>query len=83
LAGRTQEVTVSDSDFRPSDPDEVPPTSDETTPAVDAPEADAAEQRRPVRDDDDDIPNSIPYDVDPADAAEQHRVVDFDEDDYR
>lgn len=74
---------MSDSDFRPNDPDDVPPSSDEAVSDVEAPEADAAEQRRSVRDHDDDIPGSVPYDVDPADAAEQHRVVDFDEDDYR
>lgn len=74
---------MSDSDFRPSDPDEVPPTPAEGSPDVEAPEADAAEQRRPVRESDDDTPGTVPFDVDPADASEQHRVVEFDEDDYR
>jgi hypothetical protein len=72
---------VSESDFRPSEPDDA--LTSDGTPPVDAPEADAAEQRQPVMDENDETPISVPYDVDPADASEQHRTVEFDEDDYR
>jgi hypothetical protein len=47
------------------------------------PEADAAEQRREIRQDAGGPRRELPLDVDPADAAEQDRVVDFDDDDYR
>ncbi|GAA2420126.1 hypothetical protein GCM10010191_34160 [Actinomadura vinacea] len=57
--------------------------ADELSP--DAPEADAAEQRFALRDDDDrpEWPQPVPFDADEADAAEQRRVVELDEDDYR
>lgn len=74
---------MSESDFRPDDPDDALAATNEGAPGVEAPEADAAEQRRPVLDEDDDTPAQVPYDVDPADASEQHRTVEFDEDDYR
>ncbi|MFI0353571.1 hypothetical protein [Actinomadura sp. 9N407] len=50
-----------------------------------APEADAAEQRTALRDDDGRLewPQQVPFDANEADAAEQGRVVDLDEDDYR
>ncbi|MEW2357228.1 NAD(P)/FAD-dependent oxidoreductase [Spirillospora sp. NPDC029432] len=53
-----------------------------------APEADAAEQRLAVRDEeertgDGEWPQQVPFDADEADAAEQGRVVELDEDDYR
>jgi hypothetical protein len=50
---------------------------------IEAPEADAFEQHRLVREDNDRPGNPIPYDVNEADAAEQGRVVELDEDDYR
>jgi hypothetical protein len=66
---------------------------------IEASEADAYEQHRPVvegtssrdsrRDPEEpdvppqEIPQNIPSDVDPADAYEQTRIVDYDEDDYR
>ncbi|MGK5551257.1 hypothetical protein ACSNOI_06550 [Actinomadura kijaniata] len=53
----------------------------------DAPEADAAEQRAALVEDEDEEgagwPRTVPFDADEADAAEQDRVVDLDEDDYR
>ncbi|NRQ39641.1 hypothetical protein HII36_48605 [Nonomuraea sp. NN258] len=50
---------------------------------VEAPEADAAEQHREIRDTENGRRREVPFDVDPADAAEQDRVVDLDDDDYR
>ncbi|MEV1247272.1 hypothetical protein AB0L53_38180 [Nonomuraea sp. NPDC052129] len=47
--------------------------------SIEAPEADAAEQHRDVRD----AEGETPLEVDPADAAEQYREVDLDDDDYR
>ncbi len=50
---------------------------------LEADEADTAEQRRGVPQDEE-VPAVPPRDdVDPADAAEQQRVVPVDEDDYR
>lgn len=48
------------------------------------PEADAMEQLRPVRpEDDEEVPEEYPAEADPADAAEQQRDVGSDdEDDY-
>ncbi|MGH9032820.1 MAG: hypothetical protein ACRDZV_11900 [Acidimicrobiia bacterium] len=51
--------------------------------AVDAPEADAVEQRQDVVDHEPDQPQSVPDDVNPADAVEQRRAVGYDDDDYR
>jgi hypothetical protein len=54
---------------------------------LEAPTADAVEQRLSVADDDeepfDDGPLELPLDVNEADAAEQQRTVELDEDDYR
>ncbi|MEV0587366.1 hypothetical protein [Nonomuraea sp. NPDC050310] len=62
-------------DDRPVEDDELP---------IEAPEADAAEQHRRLRDEDDTYRRELPMDVDPADAAEQDRVVEVDDDeDYR
>ncbi len=74
---------MSESYFRPTEPDDALTTDDITEAPDDAPEADAVEQLREVVEDDDEIPASVPFDVDPADAYEQARVVDYDEDDYR
>jgi hypothetical protein len=50
----------------------------------DANEADAVEQRRPVREDTgNDLPRQIPLDANEADAVEQRRSVQLDDDDYR
>lgn len=50
-----------------------------------APEADSAEQRLPLAEDDDRLEwrAPLPFDADEADAAEQRREVKLDEDDYR
>jgi hypothetical protein len=74
---------VSESDFRPTEPDDALTSDDITDAPDDAPEADAVEQHRGVVDEDDEVPPSVPFDVDPADAYEQNRVVDYDEDEYR
>lgn len=75
---------MSERDFRPNDPDDVVAVTEDAGPEdLEAPEADAAEQRRDVIAHGDDQQPSVPYDVNPADAAEQHRVVEYDEDDYR
>ncbi|MFI6500674.1 hypothetical protein [Nonomuraea typhae] len=60
--------------------DDLPFDDDELSPET--PEADAAEQHRQLRDEED-RRREYPLDVDPADAAEQDRVVDYDDDDYR
>jgi len=51
--------------------------------SIEAPEADAAEQQRSLREEERSWPQRIPLEVDPFDAAEQERTVDLDEDDYR
>ncbi|ETK31195.1 hypothetical protein MPTA5024_36160 [Microbispora sp. ATCC PTA-5024] len=53
--------------------------------SIEAPEADAVEQRQLVRiAEDARWPERIPFDADPADVAEQERTVDLGEDeDYR
>lgn len=51
---------------------------------LEAPEADAAEQHTPVREQEDPRwPDHIPPDANEADVADQSRVVEIDEDDYR
>lgn len=50
---------------------------------IEAPDADAAEQRASVGEDDRGRLSRVPYDVDEADAADQERAVEFDDDDYR
>lgn len=47
------------------------------------PEADAAEQRTALVDEQDSQPSSETLEANPADVAEQARVVKTDEDDYR
>ncbi|MFC6878451.1 MULTISPECIES: hypothetical protein [Actinomadura] len=62
-------------------------TGSEPTVPEEAPEADAAEQRAALLEDEEDGPAAhggpVPYEVNEADAAEQQRVVEIDEDDYR
>jgi hypothetical protein len=76
---------VSESDFRPADPDDE--VGDDAAQTVEtspeAPEADVAEQRRDILGREAEEQTNPPDDVDPADAAEQRQTVDFDEDDYR
>ncbi|MBY8884200.1 hypothetical protein K7472_04985 [Streptomyces sp. PTM05] len=57
--------------------------SEEPNETLEANEADAAEQRSGVLEDDEQGEEPTRDDVDPADAAEQHRSVPLDEDDYR
>ncbi|GLW62302.1 hypothetical protein Arub01_05460 [Actinomadura rubrobrunea] len=49
------------------------------------PEADAAEQRAALREDEDApvLPSHLPLDANEADATEQSLEVEFDEDEYR
>jgi hypothetical protein len=65
-----------------TEPAAAPPTTDDPV-SVEAPEADAVEQRADVVPEDDDPVAEIPLDVDPADVVEQHRTVGGDDDDYR
>ncbi len=74
---------MSESDFRPIEPDDALTSDDVADAPDDAPEADAVEQHRGVVEGDDETPETVPFDVDPADAYEQNRVVDYDEDEYR
>lgn len=67
----------------PSDPDTFEDAEPEE-PGVEAPEADAAEQRTDVRPEHDERAENIdPATASEADAAEQRRVIPLDEDDYR
>ncbi|WP_336208131.1 hypothetical protein [Nonomuraea sp. LPB2021202275-12-8] len=50
---------------------------------IEAPEADAAEQRRQLDEAEGRPRLEFPLEVDPADAADQDRVVELDDDDYR
>lgn len=50
---------------------------------LEADEADTAEQRRGMPEEDEPVAGPPPDEADPADAAEQHRIVPLDEDDYR
>ncbi|WP_240506199.1 hypothetical protein [Thermoactinospora rubra] len=62
-------------DERPFDEAELP---------IEAPEADAAEQQRQLREEADrTFRRELPLDVDPADMADQERIVDLDDEDYR
>ena len=81
------------SEFNEAGPDRVDaaePYAPDTGPdfgselSIDAPEADAVEQRSAVLADEDglDLAQPIPFDADEADAADQWRVVELDEDDY-
>ncbi|TNY34600.1 hypothetical protein [Thermomonospora catenispora] len=52
---------------------------------VEAPDADAFEQRLPLGEDEERSTwrEEVPFDADEADAVEQDRIVELDEDDYR
>ncbi|XVQ12792.1 hypothetical protein ACQP1W_09615 [Spirillospora sp. CA-255316] len=73
------------SEMNEAEPDRATAAEPDAELSDDAPEADAAEQRIALRDDEDrpDWPQPVPFDADEADAAEQRRVVELDEDDYR
>jgi hypothetical protein len=62
-----------------TEPGAAAPATDD----LEAPEADAVEQRAEVVPESDEDVGDIPLDVDPADAVEQARTVGGDEDDYR
>ncbi|MEU8137876.1 hypothetical protein [Streptodolium elevatio] len=67
-------------DARLEDPDEVPAPDDLD---LEAPEADVAEQRTEVVDEDERVWEPVPDGVDPADGTDQRRVAGPDEDEYR
>jgi hypothetical protein len=67
------DLVESESDERPEPPDED----------LEAPEADASEQRTPLVEQADQLPPTVPDEVNPADRAEQERDVTLDEDEYR
>lgn len=50
---------------------------------VETPEADAQEQRQPLRGEDAPHRPTLPVEADEADAADQAREVELDEDEYR
>ncbi|MBT2376393.1 hypothetical protein J7E90_03195 [Streptomyces sp. ISL-111] len=67
----------------PSDPDTFESTEPDV-PGPEASEADAAEQRTDIRQEEDEPAESVdPATANEADAAEQRRVIPLDEDDYR
>ncbi|MER5741249.1 MULTISPECIES: hypothetical protein [unclassified Streptomyces] len=67
----------------PSEPDTFPEEED-TVLDEEVPEADAAEQHKELRPDEDEPLHDIDHDAaDEGDASEQARVVTLDEDDYR
>jgi hypothetical protein len=74
---------MSEMDIHAEGPAETPDDREEDRMDIEAPEADSAEQQRPVREDDEDLSPRVPFEVNEADAAEQSRIVELDEDDYR
>lgn len=58
-------------------------SEDHTELSVEVPEADAAERRLGVRDDERSFRPAIPVEADEADAADQEREAGLDEDEYR
>ena len=58
-------------------------SDEQLTADLEANEADAAEQRLDVLEDDETAAEPVPEEANEADAAEQHRPVPLDEDDYR
>ncbi len=58
-------------------------SDEQLTADLEANEADAAEQRLDVLEDDEAAAEPVPDEANEADAAEQHRPVPLDEDDYR
>ncbi|MCC5035400.1 hypothetical protein DMH02_019820 [Streptomyces sp. WAC 00631] len=72
-----------------ADPTEPDTFEDETGPGeeepdIETPEADAAEQRAELLEQEDSpLPDHVPDAANPADAVEQARVVEIDEEDYR
>jgi hypothetical protein len=73
---------MSEMDIRPEHLDDELDRVEATDLDIEAPEADAVEQRLPVQSSDEHH-DSVPLEVDPADAFEQNRIVELDDDDYR
>ncbi|OON81284.1 hypothetical protein [Streptomyces tsukubensis] len=68
----------------PGRPERAEGDSDETELPTEVPEADAVEQRRPLREgDEEQAEEGAGGEVDEADAAEQARAVPADDDEYR
>lgn len=65
---------------RNHEPEEVPAPEDLD---LEAPEADVAEQRTEVVEEDEKVWEPVPDGVDPADRTDQRRVVTPDEEEYR
>ncbi|MGW4424150.1 hypothetical protein [Streptosporangium sp. NPDC004631] len=76
------EMGARNEDIDEEEPENLPPEIPEEI-DIEAPEADAAEQYRLLREEGSEWPDHIPPDADPADATEQNRAIDLDEDDYR
>ncbi|MCF2529869.1 hypothetical protein [Yinghuangia soli] len=73
---------AADAGLTHDDPADVP-ASEGLDLGLEAPEADVAEQRAPVVDDDEQVWAPVPDGVDPADGTDQRRVAAPDEEEYR
>lgn len=77
---------MSENDFREAgsvDADEARAGEERGPEDLEAPEADAAEQRAEVVDTEEQQSPEAPIEADPADRAEQERLVELGDDEYR
>jgi hypothetical protein len=84
---RPPQAQRTDPSFEVPEPDLAESQADERPePAggdLETPEADASEQRQPLVEEADELPQTVPDEVNPADRVEQERDVALDEDEYR
>lgn len=74
---------MSEQDYRETDAVEEMEETAAAEPDLEAPEADAAEQRAEVVDTREHPPTAAPIEADEGDRAEQERVVDLGDDEYQ